>query len=388
LLAGTSGDYPPLSLWVGDRVDGFAPTLLEGFCTQKGVELRWIRFRWPELTGDMRVGAFDVVADGITVSPERSVMGRFTVPIARGGAVLLVRRPAWAAQLAAADPLAELRAMDRPELRVVVNRGGHLERVARRLLRAAGVRAIANNGAVREALARGDADAAMTNTFEAPRWRAGLSGIEELGPLSADVTALWLRADRADLAERLDAWLVEQEEKGRLAGLRAQYLGSAAGPATARPLDAILAATAERLALMPLVALAKERIGHAIEDPAQEDRVVAGARAAVAKAAAVRGVVTPATERVDAFFRAQMQAAKTIQKNPREDNEAPALSLETELRPAIARVTAKMAFLVARLPRGLPRAEVTTRTREALTESGLPAADVDAVASALADLVE
>ncbi len=59
----------------------------------------WTRFKWPELIADLRAGQFDVAADGITVRPERSVAGRFTVPIARGGAVLLLRRPSWAGAL-------------------------------------------------------------------------------------------------------------------------------------------------------------------------------------------------------------------------------------------------------------------------------------------------
>src|SRR5262249_44348852 len=158
------------------------------------------RFRWPDLTHDLEAHRFDIAADGITVRPERSIAGRFTVPIARGGAVLLLKRPAWAPPTSSArDPHAELHALDRSELRVVVNRGGHLERVTRRLFHAAQIRTVDDN-AGRDALARGEADAAMTNTFEAPRWATGLEGIEQLGPLTTDITALWVRPDRGDLA--------------------------------------------------------------------------------------------------------------------------------------------------------------------------------------------
>src|SRR5262245_19757564 len=97
LRAGTSGDYPPLSLWKDDHAEGFAPALLGAFGEAAKVEVSWTRFKWPELSSDLRAGRFDVASDGITVTPERSVIGRFSVPIARGGAVLLVRRPAWAA---------------------------------------------------------------------------------------------------------------------------------------------------------------------------------------------------------------------------------------------------------------------------------------------------
>src|SRR5262249_52179479 len=150
---------------------------------------------------------------------------------------------------AGATPREIVEAIRRPALRVVVNAGGYLEGVARRFLAGADIRAIPDNAAVRDAFARGDADAAMTNTFEAPRWGAGLSGVEAVGPLTSDVTAFWVRADQADLAEKLDAWLLDEEASGRLQGLRAKWLGSGDGGPTARPVDGLVAATAERLAL-------------------------------------------------------------------------------------------------------------------------------------------
>jgi cyclohexadienyl dehydratase len=382
LRAGTSGDYPPLSVWKDNHAEGFAPALLEAFAGAQKIDVTWIRFNWPGLASDLREARFDLASDGITVLPERSVIGRFTVPIARGGAVLLVRRPAW---LAAGQPLA-LRALDRPALRVAVNRGGHLERVARGLLHEASIVAIPDNAAVREALVRGEADAVVTNTFEAPRWAEGLSGIEQIGPLTKDITSLWVRADRPDLAERLDEWLLGEEESGRLAQLRARTLGPGAGGPTARPVDALLAATSERLALMPFVAAAIQRTGKAVEDAAQEDRVLAAAADAVAKSAAKRGTAPPPRERVDAFFRAQIEAAKYVQQRMEPSANAPAFSLADDLRPAIARITARMAFLAVRVPRGTSREAVIAQAREDLADDGLDAVHVEQLASALAAL--
>src|SRR4051812_45322904 len=73
LRAGTSGDYPPLSVWTDARPDGFAPALLGAFAASEGTDVRWTRFRWPELAADFAGGRFDLAADGITVRPERSV---------------------------------------------------------------------------------------------------------------------------------------------------------------------------------------------------------------------------------------------------------------------------------------------------------------------------
>jgi cyclohexadienyl dehydratase len=400
LRAGTSGDYPPLSLWKDGELEGFAPALVAAFASAQRMELRWTRFGWPGLSEDLRAGRFDLAADGITVRPERSIGGRFSVPIARGGAVLLVRRAAPAVGAASAsapapvESLARLAALDRPGLRVVVNKGGHLEHVARALLHAADLRAIADNDAVRAAFASGEADAVMTNTFEAPRWAAEAPGAEQVGPLTEDVTAIWLRVDRAGLADRLDAWLLDEEESGRLATLRTRWLGPGAGPPAAAPVSAILAATAERLALMPFVAAAKQHSGKAVEDKAQEERVLAASAKAVDAAAALRGRPPPRRELVDGFFRAEIEAAKNVQQHAAPPPAAtaasassmPAFSLDGELRPAIARISARLAALVVRVPPGAERAAVLAEARVDLAESGLDVAQIERLAAAIAGL--
>lgn len=91
IRVGTSGDYPPISVMTADRVDGFAPALIGAYFEANHSPIAWTRFRWPDLMADFRANRFDVVADGITVRPERSIAGRFTVPIAVGGPVLLLR---------------------------------------------------------------------------------------------------------------------------------------------------------------------------------------------------------------------------------------------------------------------------------------------------------
>jgi cyclohexadienyl dehydratase len=392
LRAGTSGDYPPLSIWRDDRVEGFAPALVGAFASAEKLELGWTRFRWPGLAQDLRSGRFDLAADGITVRPERSIGGRFSVPIARGGAVLLLRRRprSGGAPAAAQDPLAQLAAIDRPDLHVVVNQGGHLEQVARSLLHAAEIRAIADNDAVRAAFANGEADAVMTNTFEAPRWAAEAPGVEQLGPLTQDVTAIWLRAERGDLADRLDAWLLDEEESGRLGAFRARWLGPGAGPRASSPVSALLAATEERLALMPYVAAAKRRAGNAVEDPAQEERVLVASANAVAKAAAARGEAPPHRDLVDAFFRAQIDAAKIVQQRAlaatsSARNLVP-FSLDADLRPAIARISTRMASLVVRVPRGANRQAVLAEARTDLANSSLDGEQIEKLGRAIADL--
>ena len=68
----------------------------------------------------------------------------------------------------------------------------------------------------------------------------------QLGPLRQDGTAIWVRSDQGDLADRLDAWLLDREESGEIAQLRTRWLGAGADPRAASPVSALLAATADQ----------------------------------------------------------------------------------------------------------------------------------------------
>jgi cyclohexadienyl dehydratase len=138
---------------------------------------------------------------------------------------------------------------------------------------------------------------------------------------------------------------------------------------------------------MPLVAAAKRRAQRAVLDPAQEGKVIEAARAAVVGAAADHGAPPPPLPLVDAFFQAQLEAARAIQQRAREDAGALVFSLEDDLRPALSRITARMAFLLVRLPRGITPAAVAAKAREELAGSGLAVDEIDRLAASIAALV-
>ncbi|MDX1650761.1 MAG: transporter substrate-binding domain-containing protein, partial [Myxococcota bacterium] len=252
LRVATSGDYAPFSV---RREDGSRAGLdvevARAFARDTGRRLRVVPLRWPALLEDLAAGRFDVAMSGVTVRPERSLEGRFSVPVATSGALVLAPRAR------AADGLA---ALDAAGTRIAVNAGGHLERAARAHFRRARVVPVPDNARVLERLRRGEVDAVVTDTLEAPHWEARLPGLARLGPFTRDRKAYLLPADAADLAAELDAWLLAREADGTLAALRDRALGEAARP-TATPLAALVAAVDERLALMPLVAEAKRASG-------------------------------------------------------------------------------------------------------------------------------
>jgi cyclohexadienyl dehydratase len=395
LRVGTSGDYAPFSVFSvgaaapgGDRqsrYQGFGPELARAYAEDRALSLRLVRFRWPELIADLEAGRFDVAISGVTVRPERSLAGRFTAPTAGSGAVALV---------AADGPIVEAGDLDRPGLRIAVNAGGHLEKAAREHFPRATLRAIPDNHAVMEALRDGSADAVITDTREAPHWRARMDGLRVVGPFTRDRKALLVRAELPELARDLDDWLLARERDGRMSAWRARHLGDTQESASGRPvLSALLAAMAERLALMPLVAEAKRETGSAVDVPEREVRVLDAALAGVRESEAeneigpARAIGAAAVRR---FFVAQIEAAKTLQRavlaHPRPADAPSPPTLDTVLRPALLRIGDRIARLIVHLPAGIPAGEIESRSQQEFSGLGLPARRIRDLAGSIAAL--
>ena len=351
LRIGTSGDYRPFTTWSvdGGQREGLDITIAEAFASDEGYTVEWIPFSWPELATRFEAGHFDLVMSGITVRAERSVAGRFSVPVVSSGAVLLYRQSVFPD----VGPGTRLQDFDRPGVRIAVNRGGHLERVARAHFDAASIDAIASNALVREALADERADAVVTDSLEMTHWLAGLDGVSSFGPWTRDDKAYWMPADGASLAVKLDSWLLAREADGTLARRRREAGALDAEQATATPLAALLAAIVERLALMPWVAASKMKAGRAIEDTARESRVIESGWQAVHSAARRAGIDAPPRAAIERFYRAQIEAAKAVQIRAAPGDAHPraeADDLAHRLRPALIRIGERMAGLLVRIP--------------------------------------
>jgi cyclohexadienyl dehydratase len=397
----------------GADLAGFDVEVARRFARERGYRLEFRRFRWPDLGKELAAGSFDLAMSGVTVRPERSVTGRYSVPVVATQAVALTWKGSGATSL---------EELDKAGRRIFVNAGGHLEQVAVRTFRRAQVHALADNDAVRMALLDRACDAVVTDNFEQKVWTAGARDVVALGPLSHDRKAYLLPADREELAAELDAWLMAREKDGTLATLRKEAFGEDAA-ATASPAAAFASAVAERQALMPLVWAAKRKAGKPVEDKAQEATVVEAALATLAATAAkdsqpkpdeaaARAVfeqllvlgkdVQQALADVDARRRPGVvfdrsgasaeavgdagDAAKAAERATPVAREAPGarvLDLATELRPAIARITGKIARILLAMEPGQTSTKLTGPLREQITPDGVPVRHLEALADAL-----
>jgi cyclohexadienyl dehydratase len=380
LRVGTSGDYPPVDPKRSD-FEGFDVALARAYAKDRGLDVEFIPFRWPDLNRALLSNRFDLAMSGVTVRPERSAAGRFTVAVAEAGAVIIARP---------AERFRDVDELNQPPVRIGVNAGGHLEQLASARFPAATLVAIPDNALVLAALLDGVVDAAVSDELEAPRWMRGHEDLALFGPLSVDRKAILLRAGEAQRAMDLNDWLLEREADGTLARLREQFFEIDDSPKVASPLRALLAAIDERLALMPLVAVAKQRDGLSLSVPSREALVIDAAVASVRAAAARRGVAPPPREAVEKLFVAQIEAGKAVQRvalgDPRFRSLETVPNLQTELRPALLRIGERIAQLLVALPGNLDRARVVDAARRELRSTPISENALLAIAGAVSDL--
>lgn len=342
LRVGTSGDYAPFSVAAEDgTLGGLDVELARAYAADRGLEIEWVRFRWPQLSADLAAGRFDLAWSGITIRPDRSVQGNFTVPTLESGAVVIVH---------ADDGTKRAQDLDRPDRRIGVNRGGHLERVAHKHFEKAQIVAITGNHNLLWQLLHGRVDALVSDTLEAPLWIArSHPPLRAYGPFTRDRKAPWVRADQPERARDLSAWLVAKELDGTLAGAR-RKAGIADAALTATPQRALVAALEERLALMPYVAEAKRRSGSPIEVPERESVVVEAGVKRAREEARLAGLPELSDGAVARFYREQIEAAKAIQREVMsgEPSAEQPPDLTEALRPALIRIGDRIAWLLVR----------------------------------------
>ncbi len=321
LRVGTSGDYAPFSFRMpSGELSGFDIAVAQRLAGDLGRRVEFVPFRWPELVTQLCAGAFDIAMSGVTVRADRAVSVAFSRPYAVTGAVAVIRSSDQEKFRSVTD-------LDEPTVRITVNRGGHLEQVARQRFARAQLLPVADNSALSGLLARGAADAAISEQFEASIW--GSERLICLGPFTHDRKAYAVRREAGDLLRQVNDWLAAREADGWLNEQRRRWLGEQAVRTREQAcIEALVAAMDLRLQLMPLVAAVKRREHLPIEDPAQEGRVLERVRS-VATAAGLY------PDDVAEFFRIQMEVAKAI------EHTAPAATVPsdatlTDLRAAVA----------------------------------------------------
>jgi cyclohexadienyl dehydratase len=367
LRVGTSGDYAPFSSAAGKGFAGLDIELGKRLAKDLGVKAEFVRFTWPELVQSLKANQFDLALSGITLRGDRALAGRFSRPYAVTGAVALVR-PADHARFGS------FAALDSEGVRVIVNAGGYLEGVARRLFPHATLSTTSDNTRLFAPVLAHAADAAISDSAEAHAHSS--TGLLSLGPITHDRKAFFVSASAPKFADWVDGWLRDRERDGFLPKLRARFLGAPQAGEAPMSVEAVFGAIQLRCEQMPFVGAYKVARGLPIEDSAQEARVLART-ADSARAAGVE------PEGVQALYRALMTGAKEIEVARASEPNALKPTLD-ELRDVIRGIDAQLLAELRETARAAASPDWRALTDRSLNVPGLSATRKADIGEALA----
>lgn len=211
LKVGMTGDYAPFSLRRADGAfEGADVTMARSLAQALGVSLVLVPTSWKTLAADLRADRFDVAMGGVSVTPERAALGAFSIPVLHDGKRPIVR-------CADKDRYVSLAAIDRPDVRIVVNPGGTNERFVDGTMTRASIEEHADNRTIFDEIADGRADVMITDgaevDYQARRHPGVLCAAAVPGPFDHVDKAFWMTNDPA-LTAAVNGWLDESLKDG------------------------------------------------------------------------------------------------------------------------------------------------------------------------------
>jgi cyclohexadienyl dehydratase len=213
LRVGVTGDYAPFSVESGGTLTGADIDLAQRLAEHLHAQPVFIRTSWRALVQDLRDDDFDLAMGGVSVTPERSAQGAFSIPYATGGKTIVAR-------CVDASRFHDLEHVDRRKVRVIVNPGGTNEQYVREHLHRAHIQVYNDNRTIFDELRAGRADVMITDDTEAdlqvhqhPDLCRALAGT-----LTHADKAILMPKDPA-LVEAVNGWLKEAIAAGEPARL-------------------------------------------------------------------------------------------------------------------------------------------------------------------------
>ncbi len=301
LRVGTTGDYPPFSYRdpASGQYQGSDIDQAGRLATALGRRVAFVPTTWKSLLADQAAGRFDIAMGGISILADRQAQGAFSLPYLQDGKTPIAR-------CGEVDRYQTVEQLNRPQVRLVVNPGGSNERYVRALLPAATLVMHPDNITIFDEITAGRADVMVTDAIETrlqQQLRPGLCAIHPDKPFERSQKAYWL-APGSPLKRDVDHWLRRSLASGQAAATLEQWLVYPWPEGPARKLALLVD---ERLSLMPDVARYKWNQQAAIEDLPRERALIESVRGL----AAARGL---SPDRAAAFFEAQIEASKVIQR--------------------------------------------------------------------------
>lgn len=221
LKVGTAGDYMPMSYLdpeTGSYV-GFDAELAEDLADSLNVELEYVETSWPTLMDDTLAGKFDLAICGITITDARKEQALMSDGYLENGKTILCRAED-------AYRYTSLKAINKPEVRVMENPGGTNEKFARENLPDVTLIIHDVNQEIPGLVAAGEADVMITEIVEAGYYvgqdaRLAAPLIHE--PFTHGQIGALMPNGSEDLLEYVNGFLAKEKESGRIDELADDY---------------------------------------------------------------------------------------------------------------------------------------------------------------------
>ena len=221
LKVGTTGDYQPMSYLDPDTGEyvGFDNELTKDLAGEMGVEIQYVETSWPTLMEDTLAGKFDLAICGITVNDARKERALMSDGYIVNGKTILCRAED-------ADKYTSLEAINRPEVRVMVNPGGLNEQFARENLPDVTLIIHDVNQEIPGLVASGEADIMITEIMEAGYYvgqdsRLAAPLVQE--PFTHGEIGVLMPKGSEDLLNYVNEFLGKEKESGRIDELADEY---------------------------------------------------------------------------------------------------------------------------------------------------------------------
>jgi cyclohexadienyl dehydratase len=210
LRVGTTGDYKPFTFREPDgSLRGADIDMARRLAAQLGVKVEFVPAVWASLNQDFAARKFDIAMGGVTILPARSEQGVFTQPVFVDGKRPIVR-------CADRDRFTSIAAINRPDVRVVVNPGATNEQFARASFPDAKLTVHRDNASVFDEIRSGRADVMVTDGIEVDHQahiHADLCAAHVAAPFTRLEKAYWVQRDAA-LDAAVATWLESEMKSG------------------------------------------------------------------------------------------------------------------------------------------------------------------------------
>ena len=222
LLAGTTGDYRPLSFREDDGTYwGFGIEVAGEIAKRLGVGLQFVPTSWPTLSADLQAEpqTFDLAIGGITITDARRETMLMSDGYLANGKTILCRAED-------VDHYKSLADIDKPEVRVMVNPGGLNEKFANANLTHATIIVHQKNEEIPKLIAEGKADVMITEITEAPYYvqtdpRLAAPLLNE--PFTHGEIGVLMRKGQEDLLQLVTNVIRQMKSDGSLRLLHEKY---------------------------------------------------------------------------------------------------------------------------------------------------------------------